>query len=231
MVALEEGKAEAERKLNYCQNVFNALNDPEGKDCKICYDVIKESSMAILPCSHVFCYDCVTPYVEKSHSCPLCRHNVPNVPNVFRIRIKKPEQLSVKRETSDTSKYSSKLMSLYRYITKLLETDKNARIILFLQFKDLADFMARSFKELKFECACVTRLFSNVKMLLTSLIVLRTLGWEAEATHVILLHPFFTVKGEAIDLAYEKQGISRAYCFGLKHPLKIVRFAVRGTIE
>ena len=52
-----------------------------------------------------------------------------------------------------------------------------------------------------------------------------------EATHVILLHPFFTDQGEEADLAYEKQGISRAYRFGLNHPLKVVRFAVKGTIE
>ena len=42
---------------------------------------------------------------------------------------------------------------------------------------------------------------------------------------------FWTDKGESVDLAYEKQGISRAYRFGLNHPLKIVRFAVRGTVE
>ena len=46
-----------------------------------------------------------------------------------------------------------------------------------------------------------------------------------------MLHPFWTGQGEQTDLAYEKQGIARAYRFGLEHPLKIVRFAVRGTVE
>ena len=48
-----------------------------------------------------------------------------------------------------------------------------------------------------------------------------------EATHVILLHPFGLIKEKRLILHYEKQGISRAYRFGLNHPLKIVRFAVR----
>lgn len=52
-----------------------------------------------------------------------------------------------------------------------------------------------------------------------------------QATHVILLFPFYTDQGEEADLAYEKQRISRAYRFGLDHPLKVVRFTVRGTIE
>lgn len=51
-----------------------------------------------------------------------------------------------------------------------------------------------------------------------------------QATHVILLHPFWTDQGEAVDLA-EKQGICRAYRTGLDHPLKVVRFAVKDTIE
>jgi SNF2 family DNA or RNA helicase len=52
-----------------------------------------------------------------------------------------------------------------------------------------------------------------------------------QATHVILLHPFWSDKGEDVDLAAEKQGISRAYRFGLNHPLKVVRFAVKDTVE
>ena len=42
-----------------------------------------------------------------------------------------------------------------------------------------------------------------------------------QATHVILLHPFWT-GNEANDLASEMQGISRAYLFGLDHPTFIL---------
>lgn len=234
----------AEGSLNYFQSVFRVIGEPDKNDCRICYDIIAESSLAILPCSHVFCYDCITPFVEKSKTCPLCRHEVPKVSDVFRIRIKEPDQLPNNLETLDTSKYSSKLMGVYRYITELIESDKNARIILFLQFKDLTDFMAKSFKELKVECARVSgTVFQRQNAIAkfkesqdTRLIMMSSEDSVSginltEATHVILLHPFYTDTGEAVDLAYEKQGISRAYRFGLNHPLKIVRFAVRGTIE
>lgn len=52
-----------------------------------------------------------------------------------------------------------------------------------------------------------------------------------QVTRVILLHPFWTGQGEVMDFAYEKQGVSRAYRFGLDHPLKVFRFAVKGNVE
>jgi len=242
--ATETELQSAQSSLNYFQSVFKVIGEPDKNECRICYDNIDESSLAILPCSHVFCYDCITPFVEKSHSCPLCRQNVPKVSDIFRIRIKQAEQLPINLETLDKSKYSSKLIGLYRYITELIESDKNARIILFLQFSDLADFMAKSFKELKVECVRVVgtvfqRQNAIAKFKDSKDIRLIMMSSEdsvsginlTQATHVILLHPFYTNKGEEVDLAYEKQGISRAYRFGLNHPLKIVRFAVRGTVE
>ena len=136
------------------------------------------------------------------------------------------------------------MIGLYRYITELIQTDKDARIILFLQFSDLADFIAKSFKELKIECVRVVgtvfqRQNAIAKFRDSDEIRLIMMSSEdsvsginlTQATHVILLHPFCTGKGEEMDLAYEKQGISRAYRFGLDHPLKLVRFATRGTIE
>ena len=234
----------AQSSLNYFQSVFKAIGEPDSNECRICYDKIDESSLAILPCSHLFCYGCITPHVEKTRSCPLCRGDVPKMSDIFRIRITPAKQLPETLVDLDTSKYSSKLIGLYRYITELIKSDPNARIILFLQFSDLADFMAKSFKELKVECVRVVGTVFQRQNAITKFrdskdIRLIMMSSEdsvsginlTQATHVILLHPFWTGNGEASDLAYEKQGISRAYRFGLDHPLKIVRFAVRGSVE
>ena len=244
LTCTENALKSAQNSLNYFQRVFKAIGQPDANECRICYENIKESSLSILPCSHLYCYECIIPYVQKSNDCPLCRCKVSHISDVYRIRIKKEEELPDSLVELDTSKYSSKLIGLYRYITDLIRTDRNARIILFLQFKDLADFMEKSFKELKVECVRVAgtvfqRQNAIAKFRESTDIRIIMMSSEnsvsginlTQATHVILLHPFWTDKGEAVDLAYEKQGISRAYRFGLNHPLKIVRFAVRGTVE
>jgi hypothetical protein len=61
-----------------------------------------------------------------------------------------------------------------------------------------------------------------------------------EATHIFIVHPFwFGDDQHEKAIAAEKQGqkltlilgIARAYRLGLQHPLNIVRFACKDTIE
>jgi SNF2 family DNA or RNA helicase len=55
-----------------------------------------------------------------------------------------------------------------------------------------------------------------------------------EATHIFITHPFWFGSGRPMHekaLSAEKQGIARAYRLGLNHPLQIIRFYARGTIE
>ena len=235
----------AESDFNYFESVFKIINDPEKYNCPICYDQIDESNLSILPCSHLYCYDCIKAPVAKNNTCPLCSRPA-TLKEIYRIRIPKPEVAIKcdKLDGIDTSKYGSKLIKLYRYITNLIETSENARIILFLQYRDLTEFIAESFKELNIN---YVRVAGNVFQRQNAInkfrdskdIRLIMMSSEdsvsginlTQATHVILLHPFHTGMGEQADLAYEKQGISRAYRFGLQHPLKVVRFAARGTIE
>lgn len=240
---MEKALLTAESSYNYVKSVFQIIDEPDKNECRICYDTIPAASLSILPCSHLYCYDCVKAPVERSQQCPLCRHKT--LPKeIYRIRIKDPERVPEALVNLDTSKYSSKLIALYRYITDLIAKDPEARIILFLQYSDLADFMAQSFKELQVNCVRVVgnvfqRQNAIAKFRDSKEIRLIMMSSEdsvsginlTQATHVILLHPFWTNNGEETDLAYEKQGISRAYRFGLDHPLKVVRFAVRGTVE
>lgn len=241
--SIEKRLMSAQSDFNYFENVFKVVSDPDKNECRICYDTIPSGQLSILPCSHLYCYECVKLVVEKTQQCPSCRQNT-RIPEIYRIRIKEPEIIPESLVNLDTSKYSSKLISLYRYITELISTDPNARIILFLQYSDLADFMAESFKDLRVNCVRVVGNVFQRQNAITKFrdskdIRLIMMSSEdsvsginlTQATHVILLHPFWTDNGEATDLAYEKQGISRAYRFGLDHPLRIVRFAVRGTIE
>ncbi|KAI8865866.1 hypothetical protein GQ42DRAFT_85708 [Ramicandelaber brevisporus] len=51
-----------------------------------------------------------------------------------------------------------------------------------------------------------------------------------EATHLIILHPFM-MSSEKEALSYEAQGIARAHRMGVTHPVRVVRFVVRDTVE
>lgn len=233
-------------KFNFLQNVFKMIRQPDSTECLICYDTIPDNSLAILPCSHVYCYECVQVTVQRNKYCPLCHEACRNIADIYRIRVNKSSAkvLPGKLKEVDTSKYGSKLIALYSYIFNLIETDSNARIILFLQYSDLADFISETLKELELKhvrvAGNVFQRHNAIKKFRESkdvrLIMLSSENSVSginltQTTHVILLHPFWSDKNEEIDLAYEKQGISRAYRFGLKHPLKVVRFACRDTVE
>ncbi|KAJ6740978.1 F6A14.12 PROTEIN-RELATED [Salix purpurea] len=47
-------------------------------DCAVCLEEISAGSEAIpMPCSHVYHSDCIVKWLQTSHSCPLCRYNMP----------------------------------------------------------------------------------------------------------------------------------------------------------
>jgi len=96
-----------------------------------------------------------------------------------------------------------KLIAVYNYITDLMEKDSNASIILFLQCKDLAKFVAESFSQLKIYFVRVNNSIYKRKRLLKNLKKLNSKDVRSvsginltEAPHAILLHPFFTDKGK-----------------------------------
>lgn len=56
-------------------------------DCSICSSALRDAEAlqqwgepVALPCGHVFHQDCILPWLERHHNCPLCRAEVPNPP-------------------------------------------------------------------------------------------------------------------------------------------------------
>lgn len=236
---IEEKLKNAQSSLNYFNAVFKAIKNTQENKCAICCEHIADGNFTIIPCCHFYCYACLKLAMNVEKECPLCRRPVHDK-ELFRI---KPGEISVP-PNAEYSEYSSKLIAVYNYISELLKSDPSARIILFLQYKDLAQFAVESFAELWINCARVTgsvlrrqKAINEFKYSNSSRVIILSSEDSVsgmnltEATHIIMMHPFWTDRGEEADLAYEKQGISRAHRFGLKRPLKVVRFAVKGTIE
>lgn len=237
--------ARAQGEYNFFVNVCKALDNPAQNECLICRDMIRPEALAMLPCSHIYCCECIDASLAIRMSCPFCLRGIDSRSKVMKIRPPVQEPVKALNDKGlDTTKYGSKLIELYNYLTKLIEGDPNARVILFLQYGSLSKYISSTLDELNIKHVRVSgNVFKRqdaIKQFTTSADVrIVMLSSEdsvsginlTQATHIVLLHPFYTGKGLADDLAFEKQGICRAYRSGLDHPLKVVRFAVRSTIE
>ena len=42
-------------------------------ECSICWEEIEPKKLCVTPCAHIFCFDCLIPYIRQSEKCPLCR--------------------------------------------------------------------------------------------------------------------------------------------------------------
>jgi hypothetical protein len=53
-------------------------NDRETYCCSICHDEVKVAATAVrLPCAHVYHTDCITTWLSKFNTCPICRYALP----------------------------------------------------------------------------------------------------------------------------------------------------------
>ncbi|KAI8865916.1 hypothetical protein GQ42DRAFT_111538, partial [Ramicandelaber brevisporus] len=137
----------------------------------------------------------------------------------------------------------SKIKKLVGWINDLTTTQKNARIILFIQFRRLANLVSSALTTCQISHVRVTgnvmvrrkainqfKKSDDVRVIMLSAEDSVSGLHLTEATHVVILHPFL-MKSEHDALAGEKQGIARAYRLGLNHDLKVVRFVVADTLE
>ena len=42
-------------------------------ECSICWEQIEPNRLCVTPCAHLFCNECLLPYVRQTEKCPLCR--------------------------------------------------------------------------------------------------------------------------------------------------------------
>lgn len=47
-------------------------------ECSVCKEAFEENNEVVqLPCKHVFCKDCIYPWLERHNTCPSCRYELP----------------------------------------------------------------------------------------------------------------------------------------------------------
>jgi hypothetical protein len=94
-------------------------------ECSICYETIKNHVMEV-NCQNIFCGNCITTWLSKHNTCPLCRMNV-NTNDLVCID-------HDKTKTELGSKYG-KLMSKTDQIVNIIENAKDGKILIFSKFE------------------------------------------------------------------------------------------------
>lgn len=57
---------------------------PMETNCPICHDqVTTRQTLAILPCNHTFHNNCIDPWFERSHKCPICKQTLGEAESLY----------------------------------------------------------------------------------------------------------------------------------------------------
>jgi len=140
--------------------------DPEARTCSVCMeDDLPLDRLAITPCAHSFCTECLRATVEKFKACSICRQtlSLKDIHPIAReLHSIKPEEAAeheggssastsssagppppttpVKPETVVDPRYlgyGTKLGAVVQKLQELRAFDATAKVILFVQFEDL----------------------------------------------------------------------------------------------
>ena len=63
------------------------------EECSICWEKIQPNKLCVTPCAHLFCNECLIPYVRQTEKCPLCRAECSYV-HLLNKMFKKPELIA-----------------------------------------------------------------------------------------------------------------------------------------
>lgn len=146
----------------------------QARSCSVCLDDdLPLARLAITPCAHTYCVDCLRLTVAKFHQCSICRQRLTEKECrrvALEVDVAKPAEVSAVVAELSTSissnapaametvsaggeresrynKYGSKLAMLVNKLLELRRADATAKVILFVQFDDLKLKVAAALKD------------------------------------------------------------------------------------
>lgn len=103
-------------KLPPCASKASILNLQEkeiavsGEQCPVC---LKEytvgETVKVMPCKHSFHSSCILPWLERTNSCPLCRHELPTDDEEYEMY--KKEKLRAKQREAELETLHNSMFS------------------------------------------------------------------------------------------------------------------------
>lgn len=243
---------------------FSRLISPEANEntdfCDSCEEF--SSSRSSLPCNHSICHSCLLKMIDNGFFCLCCNAKV----NAGKIKLSEDIKasnlissdlfLQNDNESDDDPSFSelrtnngSKIAATARYITEIINSDENVKLIVFSQldtslFKfatilerhdpdTFADKMIMYKGNVHIRKNLLARFNSTEpdapKILFLSLKNSASGTHLACATHVLLLDSVVGTSGEA--QATDAQAIARAHRLGQESVVTAIRFIVVNTVD
>lgn len=211
----------------------------ENEQCGICLGDIKGNDLGVTKCGHIFCYNCVKPFIYKKPSCPVCSKPT-KIDELYMIAQPPPEE-NLNKDFKDKqtliNAVGTKLANLIFFLKK---NDKHC--IIFSQWDDLLlkvgdvlnNYGIRNVfcKGNVWTCTKAINDFNSntqIKVIMLSSKSSASGMNLTKAEMVILLDP---VSGSYKDRRNtEWQAIGRAVRTGQTKQVQIVRFIMKNTIE
>lgn len=208
-------------------------------ECPICIDDICDPT--ILPCGHVFCFDCINEMTQSKKRCPMCKQVIKG--DLIKVCDKKDDK---KKEKTDEliEKYGVKTGTIIRLVRKLTSNPDN-NIIIFSQYdfmlKLISDSLSQNgvnnsfVKGNVFQRNKAIESFRGLRMGASSQVIMLSLKNAASGTHlveannIIFVDPVDSYRDEVISI--ENQAIARAFRIGQKRKVYIHRLLVKDTVE
>ena len=92
------------------KKAIEELKDSSAKEdgaCPVCLKQFeKEETVKTMPCKHTFHSGCILPWLQKTNSCPLCRHELPTDDEEYE-NYKKEQKRSKEREEDISNLHNS----------------------------------------------------------------------------------------------------------------------------
>ena len=227
---------ESQKKIFTNENYIDKVTkDP----CCVCLDEFDDdTTIAIGPCGHILCGDCMDTIFKNKYSCfcPMCRTPL------TKSNIKKSKKSKKKSDSINVNKYGTKMAYLIDYLNKIFKENEKNRVIVFSQWNNMLNLVGNVLNKYNIKhvyckgninvVTASIRKFkkdSSYRVIMLSSETCASGNNLTEATHVVLLDTMKIEKSQA--KAIEDQAIGRAVRLGQKHRVKVMRIIMKNTIE
>ncbi|ORY41687.1 hypothetical protein BCR33DRAFT_718822, partial [Rhizoclosmatium globosum] len=141
---MKEELRSTQSQFNFFQNFLNSYGSEDNKIfCSVCWDDdIPKDGLALVPCGHVFCWECAEGVANRNQKCPQCMMPIRR-DQLMKLQpptaaLEAPEPSAEQKENDDgdkldPDKFGSKIRELVEYLQREMAENDNNRFLVFIQ--------------------------------------------------------------------------------------------------